>query len=492
MYIFRNAMANIKRSKGRSVLFGIIVFIIALSACLALSVRQAAETTRAEGLKNLSITGSITLDMDKAIGEGSSKRPSKSEMKKNFQAGQLSLTELKKYSKLSSVKSFYYTGTASANAARIDAVSSSDGGGMMGGPGIREQSSGDFTITGYSSDEAMTQFSEGNAQITKGKLFAEGTDEYTCVISNTLAKYNDLSVGDTIKLKNPDDSGKTFKVRVVGIYKQTGSSQAGQQSGPHMTGSDPNNILMSYNALAGIAKNSDLDVYTRGTYSFADYSSYQKFESQAHKAGLDDKYTVESQDIRNYERQLAPLNNLSTYAWYFLMIMLVIGAAVLLILTMFSIRERKYEIGVLAAIGMNKNKTARQFIYEIAAVSIVAIMLGGIIGSLTSVPVTNALLSATAGSATEESFDRGGPANGEQPGQTPSDDEDQNDQSSSDVTAKGAPHMQDYIDSVTSAANFTVTLKLMLIGLALIAVSGGAAMAGVMKYDPLSILTTRD
>ena len=125
MYIFRNAMANIKRSKGRSVLFGIIVFIIALSACLALSVRQAAETTRAEGLKNLSITGSITLDMDKAIGEGSSKRPSKSEMKKNFQAGQLSLTELKKYSKLSSVKSFYYTGTASANAARIDAVSSS-------------------------------------------------------------------------------------------------------------------------------------------------------------------------------------------------------------------------------------------------------------------------------------------------------------------------------------------------------------------------------
>jgi putative ABC transport system permease protein len=141
---------------------------------------------------------------------------------------------------------------------------------------------------------------------------------------------------------------------------------------------------------------------------------------------------------------------------------------------------------------MNKNKTARQFIYEIAAVSIVAIMLGGIIGSLTSVPVTNALLSATAGSATEESFDRGGPANGEQPGQTPSDDEDQNDQSSSDVTAKGAPHMQDYIDSVTSAANFTVTLKLMLIGLALIAVSGGAAMAGVMKYDPLSILTTRD
>lgn len=511
MYIFRNAMTNIRRSKGRSILFGIIVFIIAISACLALSVRQAAETTRAEGLKNLSITGSITLDMDKAIGEGQKgERPSKSEMKKNFQADQLSLTELKKYSELSSVKSFYYTGSTLANASKIDAVSSSEGGGMMGGPqghGQDRESSGDFTITGYSGDEAMTQFAEGNAEISEGKMFDEGTEAYTCVISNTLAKYNSLSVGDTIKLVNPSDTSKTFKVKITGIYKQN-SSQDSEQGGPGMMGQNANNILMSYNALSKIAKSADLDMSTRGTYSFADYASYQKFEAQAHKAGLDDKYTVESQDLRSYERQLQPLDNLSTYAKYFLMIMLIIGGAVLLILTMFSIRERKYEIGVLAAIGMTKKKIARQFIYEIAAVAVVAIMLGGLIGSLSSVPVTNALLSATASQTTEESFDRGGPG-GDQ--MQPPEDMQQDDQSgSSDSTEATAtsstgsetvtadrgdfrpPGMQDYVDSVTSAANLQVILEMMLIGLALIAVSGGAAMAGVMKYDPLQILTTRD
>lgn len=534
MYIFRNAMANIRRSKGRSILFGVIVFIIAISACLALSIRAAAETTRAEGLKNLSITGNITLDMDEIMqGEGG-QPPSKSDMRKGFQNSDLSLTELEKYSELSSVKSFYYTGSTSANASKIEAVSSSDsmGGGRMGGPGMNQESSGDFTITGYSSDEAMTQFANGNAEITDGKLFTEGTEDLTCVISSSLATYNSLKVGDTIKFTNPSDTSKTFKVKVVGIYKQTNSSSSDQQGqGGGMMMGNSNNIYMSYAALEKISKSAGLDMATRGSYTFASYEDYQKFESQAHKAGLDSKYTVESMDVNNYERQLQPLENLSTYAKYFLIIMLVIGGAVLLILTMFSIRERKYEIGVLAAIGMNKKKISRQFIYEIAAISMVAIMLGGVIGSLSSVPVTNKLLASSVSSTQSESFDRGGPGQGQPDGMPdgPQDQQDQDDQSSSDSTEvqatsattttaltttntalattdssdtttadrgdgdrMGRPGMQDYVDSVTSAANMKVTLEMILVGLALIAVSGTAAMSGVMKYDPLQILTTRD
>ncbi len=531
MYIFRNAMANIRRSKGRSILFGVIVFIIAISACLALSIRAAAETTRAEGLKDLSITGNITLDMDEIMqGEGG-QPPSKSDMRKGFQNSELSLTELEKYSELSSVKSFYYTGSTSANASKIEAVSSSEGmgGGRMGGPGMDQESSGDFTITGYSSDEAMTQFANGNAEITDGKLFTEGTEDLTCVISSSLATYNSLKVGDTIKFVNPSDTSKTFKVKVVGIYKQTNSSSSDQQGrGGGMMMGNSNNIYMSYAALEKIAKSASLDVATRGSYTFASYEDYQKFESQAHEAGLDSKYTVESMDVNNYEHQLQPLENLSTYAKYFLIIMLVIGGAVLLILTMFSIRERKYEIGVLAAIGMDKKKISRQFIYEIAAISMIAIMLGGVIGSLSSVPVTNKLLASSVSSTQSESFDRGGPG-GQQDGMPgdPQDRQDQDDQSNSDSTEvqatsattnssdadsstdsasdsgtttadrgdgdrMGGPGMQDYVDSVTSAANMKVTLEMILVGLALIAVSGTAAMSGVMKYDPLQILTTRD
>lgn len=543
MYIFRNAIRNIQRSKGRSILFGAIVFIIALSACLSLSIRAAAETTRAEGLENLAITANITLDMDKILGGQSGERPSRSDMKKSMQGSELSLEELEKYAKLDSVKSFWYTGSVSVDASKIEAIQAvqdaeAPGGGMMKGAlGVSE---GDFTIIGYSGDEAMTDFADGSSEITDGVMFEEGTTEKECVISSTLAKYNDLEVGDSIKFVNPSDTSKTFKVKIVGIYASNTSQSQG--AGDPMGIGSSNEIYMSYAALEKICEGSGIDMRTQGTYSFADYAAYTKFEDQAHEAGLDSKYTVRSMDIQNYERQLEPLENLSRYAKYFLIILLTIGAAVLMALTMFSIRERKYEVGVLAAIGMSRKKIARQFIYEIAVISIAAIILGGLIGSVSSVPVTNKLLAASAANVTE-SFDRGGPGSGQGPDGQMGPGSDQStddgsgsagassdaamtqttDQSTSDlqitqtsssssvsgsqtdsanddsqVTAqkddgvRGGPGMRDYVDSVTSAANLKVIAELVIIGLLLIVISGGAALWQVLRYDPLTILTGRN
>ena len=53
-----------------------------------------------------------------------------------------------------------------------------------------------------------------------------------------------------------------------------------------------------------------------------------------------------------------PLKNLSTFATYFLIVVLIIGAVILIVLNIFNIRERKYEVGVMTAIGMKKGKVA--------------------------------------------------------------------------------------------------------------------------------------
>ena len=46
MYIIKNALRCISRAKGRNVLIGIIALVIAISACLGLSIRQAAESAK--------------------------------------------------------------------------------------------------------------------------------------------------------------------------------------------------------------------------------------------------------------------------------------------------------------------------------------------------------------------------------------------------------------------------------------------------------------
>ena len=151
-----------------------------------------------------------------------------------------------------------------------------------------------------------------------------------------------------------------------------------------MMSTDPaNNIYMSYNAVQSIVDKSksvatvttdentgrESSTATTGTlnatYVFADIDGYEAFETEVYKLGLDESYTVSSQDLTMYENSMTPLNTLSTMAGWFLIVILLIGAVILIVLNIFNVRERKYEIGVLTAMGMKKGKVALQFLTEI-------------------------------------------------------------------------------------------------------------------------------
>lgn len=96
MYILKNALKCISRSKGRNILIGLIAFVIALSACLGLSIRQAAESAKEDTLEDMTITASISFDR-RSMMSGMSRPP-----------------EEEGYdSEADSVKDFYYTLTAS-------------------------------------------------------------------------------------------------------------------------------------------------------------------------------------------------------------------------------------------------------------------------------------------------------------------------------------------------------------------------------------------
>ena len=62
MYIIKNALRCIARSKGRNVLIGIIALVIAVSACMGLSIRQASENAKETALEGMTITAGISYD----------------------------------------------------------------------------------------------------------------------------------------------------------------------------------------------------------------------------------------------------------------------------------------------------------------------------------------------------------------------------------------------------------------------------------------------
>ena len=128
MFIIKNALRCIGRSKGRNVLIGIIALVIAISACIGLSIRQAAESAKETALEGLNVTATISYNRSEAMSQMGGGRPGGSNMGGGgfpFDKGQfadmmggassLTLDAYEKYAEAESVQDFYYTLTAYVN-----------------------------------------------------------------------------------------------------------------------------------------------------------------------------------------------------------------------------------------------------------------------------------------------------------------------------------------------------------------------------------------
>lgn len=539
MYIVKNALRSISRAKGRNILIGIIVLVIAVSSCVALSIREAANQVKEDELEGLEITASISVNREAMMTDF--KKDNTQTTSGNTQGGfdrdsfkaamnetsSLSLDEMLTYSELSSVKNFYYTLTSSfnetdnflaydtsdteedsetseteeseeENSEENDFKNSPMGGGMS-------KTLGDFTIIGYSSDAAMTEFVSGTSSITDGTMFNEGTSDMICVISNELSIYNEVAVGDTITVCNPNDEEELYTLTVVGIYTNTLSSvtTATTMGGFSASSNLENYIYTSYNTLLQITANSTTNATTEtdsttgrttstalssqiaGTYLFATVEEYEAFETQARAAGLADDYQITSADLTAFENSIEPLENLSQISLYFLLVVFIIGGIILIVLNIFNIRDRKYEIGVLTAIGMKKSKVALQFITEIFVVTLLTITIGATVGAAISVPVANKLLESQIESVESKASTQKTAFGREMGGENiPTAD--------MNATAVVAENGGDNYYTVDSATDWVVILELFGIGIVLTLVASCAAVTFIMRYEPLKILSNRD
>lgn len=545
MYIIKNALRSISRSKVRNILIFVLILVIVISACVSLAIMNSAEDAKDATLENQSITAEISVNREsfmKNSGNTDSGEIDRDAMKEAMQdmPQSLSIEDQEKYAKSEYVKDFYYTATTSVNGDdSLDPIdtsatieentssssdssssngpsfekaegSSSSSENSKGGPQRGMGTQGDFNITGYSSHDAMTSFISGENTISEGSMFDQEDSGNNCIISSELALLNDIAVGDKITIVNPNDEEETVELKVCGIYKATDSSstESGRMRGFGASSDPANEIYMSYTSLSKILSDSESNATTstdsetgresstkmrnsvNGTYVFKDTSDYENFVKDVESMGLDtESYSVESTDLESYEQSLVPLNNLSKYAMYFLIIVLIIGAIILIVFNMFAIRERKYEIGVLAAIGMKKGSVVLQFISELLIVTIIAVIIGSAIGSAVSVPVADALLENQIESSTNASTSQnarfgdnfqGG--NGDPPSMP----------GSGSGMSKGGPGSAvEYIDSIQATVDFGVLVSLLGIGILLSIISSSGAIISILRYEPLKILSDR-
>lgn len=524
MYILKNAFKSISRSKGRNILIGIIVAVIATASCISLSIRNAANEAEVQGMQQLNVTATISLDRQKLMSSVTS--GSQDDMRKLMQKYTgLSLDEMQKYAKSGYVKNFVYSLSSSMSASgslkpysesstdTTSTAGSTNANGRQGAGGNNNRTGfgrmgkqGDFTIIGYNSESAMTSFVKGTSKITSGKLFNMDSADSTCIISKELATFNGLNVGDKITLTNPNKTDETYGFTIAGIYTNTDSGSTNSETMRFSTAQDTaNQIFTGYSSLkadtnastanavtstdssTGEVTTTALRAQTSGTYMFENTTALEGFRNDVKKMGLDSNYTVTSRDETNYEQSLVPLKNLSKFASTLLIIVLLIGAVILIVFNIFNIRERKFEVGVLTAIGMKKGKVAMQFICELFIVTFIALIIGTAAGSAISVPTANTMLQSQISMQKSEvqqqntNFGRQGYQGGMQNGgNTPM----------FGVFGRNAQNIN-YLSTINAVTNLRVVGELMGIGILLTILSSCAAATFVMRYEPLKILSNR-
>lgn len=538
MYIIKNALVNIKRNKGRNILIGVIIIVIAAACAITLAIRESAEKIITSYEEQNKIEATISIDREAMMKEFRDSGKTQEEMINAFNGiANVTEDEVKKYGDSKYLESFYYTYDLSVNAKDIKEATDSlvkettttktetttrtqrfgTGNfpgmppGVNGNSGSRSTTSkkttttktekifnekaaaGAFNLIGYNSYDDMKDFINGNYIITSGEVSSDFASD-TCVISEELATLNKLEVGNTITIVDPKDTSKTYILEVTGIYKENTDSSNNMSN---MFTSSANNIITNVGVVKKILEaNSNLEATITPTFIVKDSNSVEMFSNEVKEKGLSTYYQVTS-NLADIENATESIKNVRVFATTFLIITLIIGGVVLVVINMINIRERKYEIGVLRTIGMKKRSVSFQFMFELLVVCIFGLLIGAGIGSFTSVPVANNLLAneiKNANSKYENVFNNFGRGNRKEEVKEETKEEtkeEANEEKKEETTPSFGIARVNKIDNINAVVNFKVLLELLGIGVLLTLIGSLASMIAISRFSPLNILKER-
>lgn len=469
MYILKNAITSITRNKGRNLLIGLIIMVISVAVTVTLAINNTATSLIKDYKDKYQVEASITVNRENMMKDfnPNDRENSKNDMKDKFNlASSLTETDIKNYADSKYVKSYYYTSSVKVNSNDLEKAEMSSNNDMSERKKDEDDYSS-FEIKGYSSYDAMNEFISGSYKITAGEMFTDFTSN-NCLINSELATINNLKVGDTITFT--DDNNNTYQLVISAIYEENSSDSKS------MFSSSANTIITSSNFINKMSTtNSELKLSVNPIFILTSKDVVDKFSSELTSKGLDENLMVTT-NLESIDESVSTISNVKTFAVTFLVITLIIGAAVLLIINMINIRERKYEIGVLRTIGMKKTKVCLQFILELLIVALASLLLGAGIGSFVSVPFSNKLLeneiatSKNENNNIRENFGKNDKFN--------------------DKKFNGVANVEAF-DSINATVDVKVLLELLALGLSLTLISSISATVSIQKFSPLTILKER-
>ena len=496
MYVLANSLRNLLRNKGRNLIMGAIILVM----LVALSVSAVIGAT----------TDRIVADYKSRFGSDVTISYNQEKVNKILMSGAgevpgITPEQYLAFGKSSYLKQMTYTTTLATSMdglKGVDEDAQNESGLQFGSTGADVQtwsSDGASTpqvnwnakLVGYSSNMEIPSFKDGTRKLVEGEM-PKGADEI--IVSQDLAKLNGLKVGDSITLAtNMKKTTVKRPLKIVGIYYDGTKTAAEGGMVPAIAMTNPKNELIApadtvLNYSREIAKTDDIElnfIDLQATYVLRSPDDLSAFEEEVRAKGLPDVYDVTT-DAASYNRIVKPMEGVSNIVGTFTLVVLVIGASILVFLTVLSIRERKYEAGVLRAMGMSRFAVARGFVYESLALTAICLALGLGAGSALARPVSEAVLESQ--QAQEQAAGQSGQSFSGASATMVAVDDSANAAATDEQGAAGADALKNVDVRLTGKA--VAEVAGVALGIAL--VSSAVGVAYVLRLEPMRILSDRD
>jgi len=448
MYVLENALLNVVKNKGRNILLGVIIFAVIATTVIGMAIYNTSVSIIEDYKTRFGSEVSIVPKIQQVGGNSN-----------NTEADIITSEQTLLFAQSKYLQSAELSSSLSCYGGELSAIDQSD----KTNPGT---SGGAYNYGGDLKNATMRlrgdYFADFNAKTRRLADGAMPVADNECIISADFAELNGLVVGNSIIVTAGlfDAGGEVQTVEiplsVVGIYYDV-TDEYSAMGGQFAYRNRRNEILTNFDTVFNIQSDGLSGAAINAVYYLKSPELLSDFEAEIRAQGLPDSYKV-STDEAGYLRMIAPVEGLQSVSLTFLVIVLVFGAAIMILLSMIAIRERKYEIGVLRAMGMKKKQVALGLWAELIVITCICFVIGMVAGTALSQPVSDTLLARQVQSASS---------------------------SSTEANAKPLENIKVSVDGVTALEIFGISILLA-------SVAGVVSISRITKYEPIKILMERN
>ncbi|HDK7163463.1 TPA: ABC transporter permease [Clostridium botulinum] len=485
MNFLKRAMLSISKKKIKSLILFVVLLVIANMVLVGLSIQTATKKSTELAREKLGSDVTLKVNDQKFMEqrrnnkeEGSSSRPSLTTdiadtLKDNEHVTQYNYIS----SSFGLAKNFENVKNEDSS---DDTNSEEKPKGMfkMGGSDVTTMP--EISFSGTIATNLLSDFKDGDSKIAEGRgITKDDAGKNVAVIEKNLAKENSLKVGSKIQVASVDEN-TTLELEVVGIYEA--NSDEGTNDNRNMDFLNPyNKIYMPYDVVSKVSTGDSTNSITSAVYFMDNADNIESFKEYAKNKKIDlETYTLDAND-QLYTQMVGPIENVGSFSKTLVATVSIAGAMILVLIIALSLKDRKYEIGVLLSLGESKFKVISQLIVEVLLVASIAFATSAFTGNLAANKIGDTLLAneieVTESSSAQENQNFGGRGTmAVGPGRM-----------NSNVT-KNADVVKEIDVSVTSKD----LEKLAGIGLLIVIASAAIPTISVLRFSPKTILSKRE